>query len=370
MNTTLQHLNGWCKEASQSDALADCTLIVPTYRRPREILELLTLLAELPDTPGEVVIVDGSPERTVDAAIQKWAVVNLRFDLVYVRSPAGLTRQRNVGLDACSREFIYFLDDDCLPRPGYFSEIRNVFVNDERRDVGAVRGFLTNGIDKPLTKLWRLRYALGLVPRGEPGRYYHSGTSGTWDMVPPFKGVRRIDVLAGGASAYRSEVFAKHRFSEFFYGYAQGEDIEMSLRIGRDWKLVVCGDALVHHNHAEGGRPAGFHRGKMVFRNRYFIWKRHSAAARAGDRLRFWADHALSLLYYLFGFVMHPRQVYFLGYATGTIAGVVECFISPPRHDEPPARREYKIHLDEFPVTKTSAKNPFTTVQNSACSPA
>lgn len=341
-------LTGWRKESGEPDSLCDCSLIVPTYRRPKEIIELLTLLATLPDTPGEVVIVDGSPEDNVDSGIRDWASQNWRFDLVYVKSPAGLTRQRNVGLDACSREFIFFLDDDCLPLPGYFREIRQVFMDDSLKEVGAVRGFLTNGINKPLTRLWRLRFALGLVPRGEPGQYFHSGTSATWDMVPCFKGVRRVDVLAGGASAYRLEVFLKHRFSEYFYGYAQGEDLEMSLRIGRDWKLLVCGDAFVNHNHADSGRPAGFPRGKMAIRNRYFIWKRHSPEAGPVDRLRFWGDNLLSVFYYLFGFATHPWQPYFLGYATGIICGAFGCLIWPPRHEEPPAKREYEFRLENF----------------------
>ncbi|MDB6121292.1 MAG: hypothetical protein JWQ71_285 [Pedosphaera sp.] len=349
MRKGLPCLSGWRIYATESNAYSDCTLIVPTYRRPHEMVALLETLATLSDAPGEVVIVDGSPDESVEAAVKNWLPAQcLSFDLVYVKSPPGLTRQRNVGLDASRGEIIFFLDDDCLPEPGYFESIRQVFIDDQKREVGAVRGFLTNGIQQPLTRLWQLRYQLGIVPRGEPGTYYPSGTSGTWNMVAPFKGVRNVDVLAGGASAYRREVFLKHRFSEFFYGYAQGEDLEMSLRIGEDWKLLVCGDARVNHNHAEGGRPAGFPRGRMAVRNRYFIWKRHSPQAQAMDRLRFWADHLLVIIYYLIGFITHPWRGYFFSYAAGTVYGAMECFISPPRHEELPARREYNFQLEEL----------------------
>jgi len=123
MSATLQRLTGWRKESANPDSLQDCGLIIPTLKRPREIVELLTLLTNLPDAPGEVLVIDGSPENSVEAAVEKFAAQDLRFDLVYVKSPAGLTRQRNVGLDACSRDFIFFLDDDCLPLHGYFREI-------------------------------------------------------------------------------------------------------------------------------------------------------------------------------------------------------------------------------------------------------
>lgn len=330
--------------------MVDCVLIVPTFQRSQEVITLLEALTRLPDFPAEVAIIDGSPTDSTETVIKRWAESKmLRFDLKYVKSPPGLTRQRNVGLDACDREFIFFLDDDCRPHPGYFSSIRDVFVADKCQEIGAVRGFLTNGIHKPITRLWRLRFALGIVPRGQPGRYHACGTSGTWDMVPTFRGVRPVDVLAGGASAYRREVFSKHRFSEFFYGYAQGEDFEMALRIGKEWKLLECGDALVDHNHAEGGRPDGFARGKMVFRNRYFIWQRHSPDARLQDRIRFWADHVLVFGYYLAGFVTRPWRLYFFGYAAGTLWGALLCLISPPHYEEPVARRQYGFCVEELP---------------------
>lgn len=349
MENRLQQLHGWRKPASRPNALSDCVLIIPTYRRPMEIIRLLDLVASLSDAPGEVLVVDGSPERDVDAAIQAWAREHeLPFELSYVSSPPGLTRQRNVGLDASTRDFVFYLDDDCLPELGYFRAMRQVFREDTGGRVGGVRGFMTNGIDKPLTRMWRLRFALKLVPHGRPGEYFPCGSSATWDMVPPFRGTRPVDVLAGGVSAYRRQVFAKHRFSEFFYGYAQGEDLEMSLRIGKDWKLLVCGDARLDHHHAAGGRPKGFAMGKMSVRNRYFIWKRHSPNCRVIDNMRFWLDHALMIVYNAASFLLRPWRPYNLCYAAGTCAGIVNCLISPPRHEEPPARRVYEVAWEEL----------------------
>lgn len=346
---TLQHLNGWRKNTRNPSALDDCVLIVPTYQRPRELVRQLNVLTRLPDAPGEVLIVDGSPGPNVNQVLRDWAGGrDLPFDLAYVNSPAGLTRQRNVGLDACNKKFIFYLDDDCLPEPGYFSSIRQVFIDDKASEIGAVRGFLTNGINKPLTRIWRLRFSLGLVPRGAPGQYFHSGSSATWDMVPTFKGTRPVDVLAGGASAYRREVFQKHRFSEYFYGYAQGEDLEMSLRIGRDWKLVVCGDALVNHDHADGGRPAGIPRGRMAVRNRYFIWKRHSANCRPIDRLRFWFDHVLVVGFNLLGFALRPWRPYNFLYALGTCMGIGSCLTNPPKYEEPQAQKQYEFSWEDL----------------------
>jgi GT2 family glycosyltransferase len=259
-------LDGWRKSGSGEGALPDCALVVTTYKRPKEIVVLLAQLAGLPDPPGEVVVVDGSPDDSSAQTVGAWAnSVTSPFEFVYVKSPPGLTKQRNVGIDASTKEFVFFLDDDCLPEPGYCREIRRVFREDIPGEVGAVCGSIVNDMGRPLTLRWRIRFLLRLVPRGESGKYYPTATSVPRSMVSIFKGTRSVDVIPGGVTAYRRAVLDRHRFSEFFSGYAQGEDVEMSLRIGEEEKLVWSGDAHVNHHHASGGRPPRIRRDAWRF---------------------------------------------------------------------------------------------------------
>lgn len=342
----MQHLAGWVKSASKAGALEDCSLIVATYNRKREISGLVQLLTVLSDVPREVIVVDGAPSCELDEHLLPWAEQNnLPFDLVYIRSPAGLTRQRNVGIDASTREFVFFLDDDSVPKPGYFRAIRAVFLNDVAREIGAVRGSFNNAENDKLTWLWRARFALRLVPRGAPGTYFSCGTSATWNGVQPFTGIKFVDVLTGCAMTFRRAVLRQHRFSLFFSGYSQGEDLEMSRRIAKDWKLAVCGEALVDHEGAEGGRPGGFRRARMAVRNHFFIWKRHVPVISLVDRIRFWLNVVLIVVHHLAGFVLHRFNPQYLAYAAGTVRGAVECLFVPPAYEEPPARREYDFNL-------------------------
>lgn len=348
MSAELQRLVGWRREAGLPRLLDDCCLVIPTYHRPKEMLALLERLTSVPDPPGEVVIVDGSIDDETFEKVLAWSGGrSLAFDLAYVRSPAGLTRQRNVGIDTSTGTFVFFLDDDCLPEPGYFEAIRRVFQEDRAQVVGAVRGSIINEIGRPISLRWRIRFLLGLVPRHvEPGRYYPTATSVPCSLASQFSGVREVDMVPGGASAYRREVFSSSRFSLFFDGYCQGEDLEMSLRIGQSWKLLWCGEAHVSHFHAAAGRPAAFQKGRMEVRNRFFIWKRYSQDAALSIRIKFWLDILYVFSYDLASFVARPGRRFHLQHALGVAEAAAECILSPPRYQEPPAMREYQLSLE------------------------
>ncbi len=332
------HVEGWRAPAPVPARLPDCSLVVPTYRRPMEVVGLLEMLIGLPDTPAEVIVVDGSPNRASHELVKPWAMgAELPFDLIYLFSPPGLTRQRNVGVDAARGDYIFFLDDDCLPQPGFFRAIRDVFQNDRTGAVGAVGGSLINEMNRPLSRRWQLRFALRLVPRGEPGRYYPTATSVPRALATPFTGTRPTDVLPGAAFACRREVLRRHRFSEFFDGYSQGEDLEMSLRIGRDWQLVWSGDARAIHEPASGGRPPSFQKGRMEVRNRYFIWRRYTPRPSVACRIKLWLDFV-----FIGACSLGRGQV---AHAAGVLCGAFECLVTPPRYTEPPARQEYEFTL-------------------------
>jgi GT2 family glycosyltransferase len=298
------------------------------------------------DAPAEVVVVDGSPDEAVALALEGWTDARaLPFDLLVVRSPAGLTRQRNVGIDVSRGEYVFYLDDDCLPLDGYFAALRRVLADDATGRIGAACGALVNEMGRPLEWRWRLRFALGIAPRGEPGTFFRTATSVPGSLGAPFHGTRPVDMLSGGASCYRRAVLRRHRFSLFFDGYAQGEDLEFSRRIAREWELRWCGDAHVVHAHAPGGRPRSRAKGMMEIRNRYLIWRRHVPDATLGDALRLWADFAFILAFDLATFVARPRERWRLAHAGGVALGALSCVFAPPRYEEPPAVPEYRLAL-------------------------
>ena len=125
-------LHGWHVAGISDATLDDCTLIIATYQRPRDVLDLMQQINNLASKPFEVIVVDGSTNSETEQKLLDWTTrLSPSFDLVYARSPAGLTRQRNVGIDLSSGKYVFFLDDDCIPQGNYFREVRSVFEKDE-----------------------------------------------------------------------------------------------------------------------------------------------------------------------------------------------------------------------------------------------
>lgn len=337
-------LEGWRFEGIPEGTLEDCCLILATYRRPNEICELLETVNKMRRRPAEVVVVDGSPDDDTRKTVSGWvSKTKVLFNLLYAKSPKGLTRQRNAGIDLSSRRYVFFLDDDCIPQGDYFEEVRRVFIDDPAGDVGAVSGLIINEMLQPLSLRWRLRLALRLAPQIEPGVYHHSGTSVPYNLISPFVGVRPIDTLSGCTMTFRREVLEHERFSEFFDGYAQGEDLEISLRVRRRWSILWCGAARVIHQHALGGRPGSFAKGVMEVRNRHFIWKRHSPNASSSDKLRFWLDVLFLMGVDVGSFCYRPSRTYHLAHAGGLMSGAIGSIFSPPRFEEPAPRKQYQL---------------------------
>ncbi len=168
-------------------------------------------------------------------------------------------------------------------------------------------------------------------------------------MAKPFRGVRFIDMFPGGAVAFRRGIFERHRFSEFFHGYAQGEDLEMSLRLRAEGKIAWCGDARLAHNHAPEGRPPSFWKGYMEVRNRNFIRRRYSSNAKLINKVRFWVDLLLLATIDWCSFMRRPLQLQRLRHMSGLLAGMASCLVSPPRFEEPLAKKRFQVCVECVP---------------------
>lgn len=259
--------------------------------RPKAIQNLLNSVNFQTLYPNEIIVVDGSLNNETSIFLKNSNFKNLKYVLVYGNN-RGLTRQRNYGINLVDKasEIICFLDDDIVLEPNYFEKLIGTY--NIKQDALAVGGYIKNEVfwkqsnntSNPNTfyydgwvrsepSRFKLRKKFGLQPDTAPGflpTFSHGRSIG---FFPPSGKIYEVELIMGGASSYKKEVFNTLKFSTYFEGYGLYEDADFSLRIAKTGKLYVNTSAQLNHYHDEEGRPNKFKYGNMVVRNGWYIWR-------------------------------------------------------------------------------------------------
>jgi glycosyltransferase involved in cell wall biosynthesis len=116
----------------------DFSVVIPTFRRPRELLEAVGSVLAQADAVVEVIVVDDSPEGAAREAIE-----SVRDDRVsYLKNPSPTGGRpgavRNLGWPRARGSFVHFLDDDDIVPRGHYAAVRAAF--ERHPDVGVVFG--------------------------------------------------------------------------------------------------------------------------------------------------------------------------------------------------------------------------------------
>ncbi len=275
------------------------SVITPTFRRPREVIELLQNLCQQTLLPGEVIIVDGAPYKE---AATEWAVnqiaYSLPFPCKYLRSEKGTAVQRNAGINKASGNLISLIDDDVRLEPDFLERITEIFTHDTQEEVGGIVGYRTNRHFKPSeVKRWQWYKRLNLLTIFKPGRYdFRTGYPINANLQPPFSGIREIDFMTTACAVWRRRVFDSGlRFGLFFQDYGVLEDAHFSLRASRQWKLLQCGDARCIELHSPNGRVDSKNIGYKCVVNYYYVFKDIAGPLSWSQKYRFWRFQAFEL---------------------------------------------------------------------------
>lgn len=249
------------------------TVAICTYKRPDSLEQTLASLSGQDRLAEECLVIDATPDRSAEDRVLGLIKKKRPGRLVrYLRVETplrGLTRQRNLALRLASRDLIVFFDDDvdldrdCLRR---MEEV----LRGAQPEAAGVGGWIVNQVLRP-DALWRTRRLLGMVGDLRPGSYQRSGMSVPWGFETRAEGVVEGDWLPGVAMMWRTEWARQTGFCEHFSGYAQGEDLEFSLRMRRWGRLLMALQARLRHLHEPAGRPDHDKLGYMAIHNRYYI---------------------------------------------------------------------------------------------------
>ena len=250
-----------------------CTVVICTHQRPQTLVRFLDSLAIQTRLPDRLVIVDASSDADSEIAVRDYPdLARLARCVLYFRvggSLKGLTRQRNFALRSVETDLLVFFDDDVVLEADCLSEMEETHRRFGAGVVG-VGAAMENDFKEP-RPLWRMRRRLGIIPTLQPGRYTRSGFSIPWGYLGASLEPADGDWLPGCGMMWRTETVAELRFHEPFEGYAQGEDLDFSLRARRKGRLVLAPTARLQHLCDPAGRPNDFRLGYSGIYNRYEI---------------------------------------------------------------------------------------------------
>jgi glycosyltransferase involved in cell wall biosynthesis len=277
------------------------TVVTPTLTRASEVAGLLENLCLQSLLPEEIILVDGAPSsdrETLDLVTKMSS--SLPFAVRYVRHEKGTAIQRNRGIEEATRgEFVAFIDDDVRLEPDFLETILTVFESDTEKKVGGVVGHRTNvSFAQQAHQRWRWYQRLKFFSTYEPGRYdYNSGYPINGNSLAPFHGVRQVDFMTTACAVWRHEVFESGlRFDPFFEDYGVLEDTHFSLRAGRRWQLLQCGDARCQERHSPEGRVDRKKIGYKCVVNYYYVFQDIVQPLTWRHHLRFWRFQVFELL--------------------------------------------------------------------------
>lgn len=125
-------------DASWPPSPIDVSVVIPTFRRPRLLVEALASVFRQTGATLEAFVVDDCPQGSAQEAVR--ALGDPR--VTYIRNPhptggaPGVVR--NLAWPRASGTYVHFLDDDDLVPDGHYAAVRDAFGR--RPDVGLIFG--------------------------------------------------------------------------------------------------------------------------------------------------------------------------------------------------------------------------------------
>jgi glycosyltransferase involved in cell wall biosynthesis len=244
--------------------------VVATKDRPDDLGRMLKSMSEQSLHPDQIVIVDAS-SRPIQRITAQFNALNIKY-IRHLQPSA--SKQRNIGITAVKPDIdlIGFLDDDIEFESGAIEAMLR-FWQDAPDDVGGCAFNLKNFEPTMGVKFKKSCLAewFGLYSRVR-GAVMPSGWQTLTGTVIE---TTFVQWLPSTASVWRSNVFEKFKFDEYFDGYSYLEDLDFSFSVSKHHRLAVLAEAGFYHYPSPSGRISQYKFGKIEVTNRLYIVRKH-----------------------------------------------------------------------------------------------
>jgi GT2 family glycosyltransferase len=183
--------------------------------------------AHHPDINAEVILVfDGCDP-------YDWVAASDRYRCVHLATRRGIASARNAGIHRASGEILAFLDDDCVPAPGWLSSVLAAFITYPQ--MVAFGGRVIGSDQRNLYAQLRDQ----VYYRETFGAWYVDASAAGDLLGPPY--------VNGGNSAYRRHaVLGAGGFDGALPAYS---DVELGRRLGLHRRAALLAGMTIHHDH-------------------------------------------------------------------------------------------------------------------------
>jgi glycosyltransferase involved in cell wall biosynthesis len=211
--------------------------VIPTKDRPREAAAAVEDILGQTRLPKQIIVVDAStpPLRLPESIHRRAAAAGV--ELVVSHRKPSTAAQRNHGVDLVDAAVVLFLDDDVSIESHYVATLLERWERSGFSSFGGIMGSplpidYHSHLGLALRRLFMLHY---IDPAGGSTTIRRSRKL---RFVPlPAEDVE-VPAVGAGGTAFRTELVRRHRFDDHFHGYALGEDLEMSFRLGREAPIL------------------------------------------------------------------------------------------------------------------------------------
>jgi glycosyltransferase involved in cell wall biosynthesis len=232
--------------------------VVPTKDRAGALQRTLQSLAAQGVLPAELIVVDGSDGNDCRVVVENWAgqapsecwVTWLRAEQL------GAAAQRNRGVSSATQPYVWFFDDDILFEPDCVSRLWAAIANDP--GLGGVSAMITNQRYAPPGRISRTVFAL--LNGGHVTTFAGRVIGPAVHLLPEDRDdlpeVVPTEWLNTTCTMYRREALPDPPFDSIFTGYSMMEDVALSVRVARDWRLANARTARLFHDSQPGAHKA------------------------------------------------------------------------------------------------------------------
>jgi GT2 family glycosyltransferase len=309
------------------------SVVICTKDRTDDLLECIASLEAQTVPFRELVVVDASGNDHLHQILEE----RMRSSVLshkYLHTEPSTTRQRNLGAELADGERLFFFDDDVVLQPDYHEKILEAYCSPQFHNIGGVTGRELHPLaQSPFREMLnRIFLHHRTIPHGK-GRLLPTGNA---VLVHDPQEISTAAVFSGFNMSFPKDVFMRHKFDENMTGYALGEDVDLTLRIGRECCLLQTPFAGILHNHSPRGRDSWRLLGEKSVVNHYYIFRKNFTPSVPRLLVLLWVEFGFSVKAFLSGMRQFSFQE-LRGVLTG-YAKILTGKVTVPRHPRPVSR--------------------------------